>query len=60
MANLLAALPNKTADGGDIAFWGTGTLDIGDMWDQANKDAGLNVAFIYNGNDSGSIFACLV
>ena len=48
------------AAGGDIAFWGTGTLDIGDLWAQAATDAGLNVTFTDNGNDPGPIVARLV
>ena len=35
------ALPRMArAAGGDIAFWGTGTLDIGDQWSRAATDAG--------------------
>lgn len=59
-ANMMMPNSAYAADGGDIAFWGTGTLDIGDMWDQANKDAGLNVSFIDNNNDPGPIVARLV
>jgi len=48
------------AAGGDIAFWGTGTLDIGDLWSRADKDAGLTVTFTDNGNDPGPVVARLV
>lgn len=48
------------AAGGDIAFWGTGTLDIGEKWARATKDAGLNVTFTDNGNDPGPVVARLV
>ncbi|MBK0329740.1 extracellular solute-binding protein [Rhodobacteraceae bacterium F11138] len=55
-----SAMPGRAmAGGGDIAFWGTGTLDIGNDWQRA-EDAGLNVAFTDNGNDPGPIVARLV
>lgn len=55
------ALPRMArAAGGDIAFWGTGTLDIGDLWSRAASDAGLNVTFTDNGNDPGPVVARLV
>ncbi|MBW7922077.1 MAG: extracellular solute-binding protein [Rubellimicrobium sp.] len=48
------------AAGTEIAFWGTGTLDIGNDWDRAAADAGLNVSFTDNGNDPGPVVARLV
>lgn len=55
------ALPRMArAAGGDIAFWGTGTLDIGDLWSRAETDAGLKVTFTDNGNDPGPVVARLV
>lgn len=55
-----SALPGRAmAAGGDVAFWGTGTLDIGNDWQRA-EDAGLNIAFTDNGNDPGPIVARLV
>ncbi|WP_371171643.1 ABC transporter substrate-binding protein [Aliiroseovarius sp. 2305UL8-7] len=57
----LSMLPGMAyAAGDDIAFWGTGTLDIGDMWARASEDADLNVIFTDNGNDPGPIVARLV
>ncbi|MFT7221194.1 MAG: putative spermidine/putrescine transport system substrate-binding protein [Candidatus Azotimanducaceae bacterium] len=54
-------MPNAAAAaGGDVAFWGTGTLDIGNDWDRALADAALNVSFTDNGNDPGPIVARLV
>lgn len=55
------ALPRMAhAAGGDLAFWGTGTLDIGDGWGRAATDAGLNISFTDNGNDPGPVVARLV
>ncbi|NPD16749.1 extracellular solute-binding protein [Xinfangfangia sp. D13-10-4-6] len=48
------------AAGTEIAFWGTGTLDIGDAWAQTQSDIGLSVNFTDNGNDPGPIVARLV
>lgn len=55
-----SALPTGAmAAGGDVAFWGTGTLDIGNDWQRA-EDVGLTVSFTDNGNDPGPIVARLV
>lgn len=44
---------------GTVAFWGTGTLDIGDAWDQLSADTGLAIDFTDNGNDMGPVVARL-
>jgi putative spermidine/putrescine transport system substrate-binding protein len=49
-----------SAAASDLAFWGTGTLDIGDLWSRATTDAGLTISFTDNGNDPGPIVARLV
>ncbi len=48
------------AAGGDISFWGSGTLDIGDKWQRAADDASLTISFTDNGNDPGPVVARLV
>lgn len=45
---------------GEMAFWATGTLDIGDGWSRLASDAGLDVTFTDNGNDPGPVVARLV
>ncbi|MHA1565181.1 MAG: ABC transporter substrate-binding protein [Alphaproteobacteria bacterium] len=59
-----AAMPllsgQALAAGGDLAFWGSGTLDIGDLWDQATRDSELHISFTDNGNDPGPVVARLV
>ncbi len=45
---------------GDMGFWATGTLDIGDGWSRVADDLGLNVTFSDNGNDPGPVVARLV
>lgn len=52
--------PMSALAAGDLAFWATGTLDVGDDWSRAADDAGLNVAFTDNGNDPGPAVARLV
>ncbi|AMS44747.1 MULTISPECIES: extracellular solute-binding protein [Aminobacter] len=52
--------PMSALAAGDLAFWATGTLDVGDAWSRAADDAGLNVAFTDNGNDPGPAVARLV
>ncbi|MZR29839.1 ABC transporter substrate-binding protein [Sneathiella litorea] len=44
----------------ELSFWGTGTLDIGNNWDQLTKDTGLIANFTDNGNDPGPVVARMV
>jgi putative spermidine/putrescine transport system substrate-binding protein len=44
----------------EIAFWASGTLDIGDNWSKLTKDTGLTALFTDNGNDPGPVVAKLV
>ncbi|WP_264214072.1 ABC transporter substrate-binding protein [Leisingera thetidis] len=56
-----SVLPAAAAEaGGNVAFWGTGTLDIGNDWQRAMESAGLDISFSDNGNDPGPIVARLV
>lgn len=48
------------AAGGELAFWGTGTLDIGDGWGRAQDNIGQTITFTDNGNDPGPVVARLV
>ena len=43
-----------------LAFWATGTLDIGEQWQQLSSDTGLSLQFTDNGNDPGPVVAKLV
>lgn len=43
----------------EIAFWATGTLDIGDSWQRLTDDTGLGLSFTDNGNDMGPVVARL-
>lgn len=43
-----------------LRFYGTGTLDIGDMWKKLEKDLGIKLIFEDNGNDTGPIVANMI
>jgi len=43
-----------------IKFYGTGTLDIGEGWQQMEKDLEIRMAFSDNGNDTGPILANMI
>ena len=47
------------AQSSEIAFWATGTLDIGDKWSKLTEDTGLTQLFTDNGNDMGPVVARL-
>lgn len=49
----------SAADPKTIAFWGTGTLDIGAKWAEFAKQAGVAPEFTDNGNDLGPVIARL-
>jgi putative spermidine/putrescine transport system substrate-binding protein len=49
----------SAADEKTIAFWGTGTLDIGAKWAEFAKQAGVAPEFTDNGNDLGPVIARL-
>ncbi|SFD78459.1 ABC transporter substrate-binding protein [Roseivivax sediminis] len=54
------ALPRAAfAQSGEVAFWGTGTLDIGDAWSRLTEETGLELSFTDNGNDMGPVVARL-
>lgn len=53
-------LSSALADEKEIAFWGTGTLDIGNDWSQLTKDTGIVANFTDNGNDPGPVVARMV
>jgi len=47
------------AQGANLAFWASGTLDIGAGWGKLTKDTGLSQTFTDNGNDMGPVVARL-
>jgi putative spermidine/putrescine transport system substrate-binding protein len=52
-------LPRTARAAGEINFWASATLDIGDGWKTFTKESGVAVAFTDNGNDPGPVFAKL-
>lgn len=53
-------LPGEArAQASEIAFWGTGTLDIAENWSTLTGDTGLRLSFTDNGNDMGPVVARL-
>ncbi|BCH32278.1 spermidine/putrescine ABC transporter substrate-binding protein [Mesorhizobium sp. L-8-10] len=44
----------------ELAFWASGTLDIGENWSRLASDTGLSTVFTDNGNDPGPVVAKLV
>lgn len=58
-ATLFGGLGLARAQSSEVAFWGTGTLDIGDAWSKLTEDTGLTLSFTDNGNDMGPVVARL-
>ena len=52
-------LPRTARAAGEINFWASATLDIGDGWKTFTKESGVAVAFTDNGNDPGPVVAKL-
>ena len=52
-------LPRTARAAGEINFWASATLDIGDGWKTFTKELGVAVAFTDNGNDPGPVVAKL-
>lgn len=52
-------LPRTARAAGEINFWASATLDIGDGWRTFTKELGVAVAFTDNGNDPGPVVAKL-
>lgn len=47
------------AQGSDVAFWASATLDIGDGWSRLTDATGITPTFTDNGNDMGPVVARL-
>ncbi len=59
---LSAGLPlagRARAQGAEIAFWATATLDIGNGWNRMTEATGIRLVFTDNGNDMGPVVARL-
>jgi putative spermidine/putrescine transport system substrate-binding protein len=52
-------MPRMARAAGEINFWASATLDIGDGWKTFTKESGVPVAFTDNGNDPGPVVAKL-
>ena len=59
MAGGLGLGGRALAQEANIAFWATGTLDIGEAWAKLTTDTGLTQTFTDNGNDMGPVVARL-
>lgn len=56
----MGGLPSiAMAQDATIALWATGTLDIGDKWEQFAEQVGVTPEFTDNGNDVGPVVARL-
>lgn len=43
-----------------LNFWGTGTLDIGNQWNQLEREHGIRIEFEDNQNDPGPVLTKLI
>lgn len=59
MATGLGLSGQAFAQDANLAFWASGTLDIGENWSQMTADTGLSQTFTDNGNDMGPVVARL-